>query len=80
MFGFKITVDDFATAEPELNKNKIVYLQEAVYKQHSMGLEELDLRFTDDSNDEAYSIPAGGPREVELKPGGADIKVPWTFA
>ena len=75
-FGFRIVLEDFESFDPELYRSKIQYLRQSKYADSGPDsmittLEDLELYFVDDSNNEAYSSST----EVELKPGGGNEMV-----
>eukprot|EP01052_Picozoa_sp_SAG31_P030871 SAG31_NODE_3209_length_4550_cov_4.465513_3_plen_150_part_00 len=76
VFGFRIVLEDLEAVDPDLYSCRIQYLRESKYAESMAGsmistLEDLELFFVDDSNNEDYSASP----EVELKLGGADEKV-----
>jgi E3 ubiquitin-protein ligase HACE1 len=71
-FGLAVTADDLECVDPELFKSRIVYLRESQYLKHEMTLDDLELTFEDDSNQEEYSVIGASK---ELKEGGGAISV-----
>ena len=78
VMGFPISPTDLATVDPEMYTARIVYLRDSVYStKDGIAIEDLDLTFVDDSNDEAivYESKEDQRASVELTVGGATIAV-----
>jgi E3 ubiquitin-protein ligase HACE1 len=78
VLGYAITADDLECVDPELFSKRIVYLRDGIYaSRDGMAIDELNLTFVDDSNDEALVYPTEAERRQssELKPGGAGVAV-----
>ena len=78
VMGFPISPADLATVDPEMYTARIVYLRDSVYKtKDGIAIEDLDLTFVDDSNDEAivYESKEDQRASVELRAGGAKMAV-----
>ena len=71
VFGYDLILKDLESTDPDLHKQRIVYLADSVYRDQGLTLEDLGLVFADESNDEAYT----GRSSVELKQGGDIIEV-----